>query len=322
MTRTRRSNGTTIAAVGLACALTTVNAAAETIWVDPDTGRRYSDPTTATQTSALGVGSARNAQNVGAASTTVSRMADELRRLTADAAAQGAAEPAFIERLNALAAAYAPPKASADRPETLIQELFADGELARNPNWKPFKGAWLYDPEFGLRTARQGRPIVGAAAAGSQAVIDDAFGRSPTTVPGAHLIGFAQDLPNAVVVSTEITDHRGAGAAYLILHQGAPALPGYRVEIRGGAEPRVSLWRHGSAGDLQLASAAAPALERGRLTSVALRRTSDSRLVVRVDGRDVLSARDAGFRRAWRGFAFLNAGGDYSLREVTISESE
>lgn len=277
-------------------------------WVNPDTGRSYDASAGCACEAASG-----DAQD----------MAEELRALVAEAERDAIADPEFLRDLRALAASYVAAGPTLREPAVLIREIFDDGELATDPHWRPYRGAWLIDPEFGLRAAEAGGgAAIELAGIGSQEAIDAAFDRGGPPVVAAHLIGFEKSAPNAASVFAEVTDHQGEGASYLILHQGPPSMSGYRLELRGGVEPSVALWRHGRRGASRLGVAAAPELRQGRMTSVSFRRTSDTRMTVRLDGRDALTVRDDGFQHGWSGFAFLNLGGDFSLREVTIAESE
>ncbi|MDZ7735016.1 MAG: hypothetical protein U5P41_01875 [Gammaproteobacteria bacterium] len=43
---------------------------------------------------------------------------------------------------------------------------------------------------------------------------------------------------------------------------------------------------------------------------------------VHLDGEQVIQIRDRGFRESFDGFAMINQGGDYAVREITITAAD
>ena len=60
-------------------------------------------------------------------------------------------------------------------------------------------------------------------------------------------------------------------------------------------------------------------LEDGQRHLLEWRRDREGEMVVLVDGEEIMRARDRGVKHAFDGFTLVNAGGEYTIRRVTLS---
>lgn len=220
----------------------------------------------------------------------------------------------------------APPPAPALR--SYLEDTFADGDFTRGVIWTPRQGQWRVDPQNGLRSVRPAAPPVTRRQVSPQELLQ-ALLVGPQSIglgaqeapPNAALIEYAQPIGNAFTLKARVTDHSaGEGAAHLIMHQGGVNWNGYRLELRGGPEGRAVLTRRGASGYTDLANAPLRRFAPNVQHDVEWTRAPNGAMTVAVDGETLFSVTDMGFRDNWAGFAFFNAGGDFSLRAVSVQE--
>lgn len=282
-------------------------------------------------------------------------LVQRLERLISAAERQRAADPEFLSDLRELLARYEdrdsrpgsapsrpgsqgpglgggpqqPPRPPAP-PRVYMSDDFADGDFTRGTVWTPRQGQWSVDPVNGLRSLRPPAPQPASRQISPQELLQallvgpQSLGlgqQQQAQQPSAALIEYAQTVPNAFTLKTRLTDHRGDGAAYLIAHQGGANWNGYRLELRGGYDGRAVLSRRGASGYTDLANAPLRRFAPNLPHDVEWTRSANGAMSVRVDGESLFSVTDTGFRDDWRGFAFFNAGGDYSLRSISIEEN-
>lgn len=279
-------------------------------------------------------------------------LVQRLERLISAAERQRAADPEFLRDLRDLLDRYEgrdgrpgsrpggvgqPPRSTAPvvpvvpvqvQPRIYMSDDFADGDFTRGTVWTPRQGQWSVDPANGLRSIRPTAPQAVSRQISPQELLQ-ALLVGPQSLglgaqqapPNAALIEYAQTIPNAFTLRARLTDHGGDGAVHLILHQGGTNWNGYRLELRGGPDGRAVLTRRGASGYTDLASAPLRRLGRNVAQDVEWTRNRSGAMTVRVGGETLFSVTDAGFRDDWRGFAFFNAGGDYSMRAVVIEEN-
>lgn len=297
----------------IAGAITASAQSAATDWVNPDTGRGIDEPARSAPSDQRRLEANREI------SWELGRLADRWDGLASDALVEELYSlSAFYEDGGLGARAGEQPRRASGAGRLIASDDFTDGDFDREPTWRPEKGGWLVDPAHGLRAVETGR----GPALPSQDVVEAAYAADTFDSRASQLIGFALEAPNGVVLDARLTDHLGFGSAYLAVHQGAPRLSGYRIQVSSEQTPKVGLWRHSRSGANLLGVAAAPEIRQGRPVSIQLERTGAQQLVLRVDGRDAILARDATFKQGWSGFAFINTGGDFSLGDVSITASE
>ena len=87
-----------------------------------------------------------------------------------------------------------------------------------------------------------------------------------------------------------------------------------------GGQPSLELQRFGSSGIRTIvANNQALNLEENLRHRVEINRDANGGMSVSIDGAEVLNATDQSFRDAFSGITIANDGGDYSLREITVS---
>ncbi|MDD2868011.1 hypothetical protein [Neomegalonema sp.] len=282
-------------------------------------------------------------------------LVQQLERLVRAAERQRAADPDFLRDLRRVIERYddrddrRPGRRPVPRPDvTVVQppvvqppvvvvaparvymnDTFSDGDFTRGTVWTPRQGQWGVDPANGLRSVRPAAPPTVARRQVSpqellQALLvgPQSLGLGPQEAPpNAALIEYAQPIGNAFTLKTRLTDHGGDGAAHLIVHQGGSNWNGYRLELRGGPEGRAVLTRRGASGYTDLANAPLRRFAANIPHDVEWTRAANGAMSVRVDGELLFSTADSAFRDDWRGFAFFNAGGDFSMRSISIEET-
>lgn len=94
---------------------------------------------------------------------------------------------------------------------------------------------------------------------------------------------------------------------------------GYRLSYVPGAANGLVLSRIVNRQHQILASTGAVKLEGGKSRTVLWNRGPGGRMTVSLDGKTVISATDAGSRKAFTGFALVNTGGSYGIRSIAIN---
>lgn len=257
-------------------------------------------------------------------------MIGELRRMIDDARKARAADPVFLRDLSDLARRYAWPW----HVRALVDD-FRDGDLTRDPAWTVEGGEVRVERHGGLRTvvtpwtARReppdrdgqtdrgdiGRQILGALLQAQQdrQQADRPRHRAPReaqlTTPVHLSNAFALQL---VVVSGT----RESGRLEFGVTQGR-AGAGYRVAYNPHGTPGLEILRLGRRGTSVIDATRQPvALEDGQAHTLQLTRARGGRMVLSVDGKDVVDTVDRAFEDDFDGVVIRNAGGDFTIRRV------
>ena len=106
-------------------------------------------------------------------------------------------------------------------------------------------------------------------------------------------------------------------------YQGANASAGYRLAYTPGARagtPSFELLRLSSRGGVATVELTDKPLklEDGKAHVIEWSRDRGGRMVVKLDGAQVMEVTDRGFRDPFDGIALVNGGGDYALRSITV----
>jgi hypothetical protein len=134
-------------------------------------------------------------------------------------------------------------------------------------------------------------------------------------------------ITNAFALRLELTARLVQGVAEPRFefgpYQGAGASAGYRLAYTPGATagtPSLELMRLSSRGTstLELTDKALK-FEDGKPHVIEWTRDRGGRMVVKVDGAEVISVTDRSFRDAFDGIALVNGGGDYALRSIAVA---
>ncbi|MGB0748527.1 MAG: hypothetical protein ACPGO3_07250 [Magnetospiraceae bacterium] len=242
----------------------------------------------------------------------------DLEALLKEAEANRSASPAFVEQVRELIYSQRSPW-----PLLVLKENFGDGDFQRDPTWRVAQGAYQITPQKTLRSH----------------VVDDGSGQKPRNVDVAERIaetalqeslstnmGFPRQdaviyteapLSNAFSFSLVMATHRQFGAFEFGVYQSGSGDGGYRVVYNG--ERRLQLLRVGRNGAKVLGRSAQPiSFQVNKNQGLRLNRFTNGKMVVTVNGRDVITVNDKAFKQPFSGVVLANRGGDHSVVRLTV----
>lgn len=262
---------------------------------------------------------------------------NDLNKLVDDAERSRAADPRFLRDLRDLARRY-------DRPwqRIILSDDFSDGDFTQNPVWSVSQGKFFIERGYGLRgsgaassseSSSGGQQpkrsedvavqlfgaILNQALGGGQSGNSANSGQQSATTDKRAVISTATRITNAFAMRLQFTSWKNEGQLEIGPYQGESRAAGYRLVYRSGGTPSLELRRTSGQGSSVLGTARATLrLEDQKPHQIEWTRDSFGKMVVRVDGKDVLQADDRGYRDPFDGFQLINAGGDYILSRITI----
>ena len=211
----------------------------------------------------------------------------------------------------------------------ILSDRFDDGDYTRNPRWTVAAGEFRIDRGNGLRSIAApyrsfDRPQsrentaeeIGLAVL--QAILQQAAGipNQPAQSEYAEIYVPAR-IDNAFALELVLNARDTSGPLEFGVYQGRSRDTGYRVIIAPeGRLVLVSLARSGSA--VVQTSRRSVNIDDGRQHNLRWVRRPDGRMSIAMDQREVINARDRSFRDEFSGFAWINRGGDYGLRQIEI----
>ncbi len=223
----------------------------------------------------------------------------------------------------------------------LLSDDFSGRGPRPDPPWQVTAGEFLIDWRFGMRSVVEGpapqaqqtrqsdkdamKQLFGQVL---QQALTGQSGQQQGAAGAAGGPGFAAGvapvpITNAFAVRLELTaraTRAGQPRFEFGPYQGPNASAGYRLAyIPGGAASLelISLSPRGTTSTIELYDGPLN-LEDGQAHVIEWTRTRRGHMVVRVDGKQVISVVDRRFREPFDGFAVINSGGDYALRSLTI----
>ena len=265
---------------------------------------------------------------------------DELNVLIDAAERSRAASPAFLRDLRNLSRKY-------DNPwrRKFLSDDFSDGDFTANPSWVVTEGKFGIEPGFGLRggfseaaasETREKRDLsneevvvqilggllgqaLGDGQAGSSVTASRSGGKSNQDRRAAiHVATAIGDAFSAEMVLTSWRRERGTLA--INMYQGKTRQAGYRLIYRSRATPSFTLQSYSTRGVTDLAnSSEAIVLEDKKPHVLTWTRDAMGRMSVSADGREILTAKDSGFRDPFEGVELVNTEGDYILRRIFVN---
>ncbi len=228
------------------------------------------------------------------------------------------------------------------------KRLFSDDFSGRGPlpapPWKVTAGEFLIDWRYGLRSVIEApAPAPVQERKSDQDSVKQLFGQllqqslggqqdqqqaaPPPAAPSYAAAIAPVRITNAFSLRLEMTARPVPGVAEPRFefgpYQGASASAGYRLAYTPGARagaPSLELLRLSSRGGvatLELTDKPLK-LEDGNSHVIEWSRDRGGRMVVKVDGAEVMEVTDRGYRDPFDGIALVNGGGDYALRNITI----
>ena len=233
------------------------------------------------------------------------------------------------------------------------KRLFSDDFSGRGPQpdapWQVTAGEFLIDWRYGLRTVVEPPPArrQQQTQSSDRGQINQLLGQflqqalqgrqgqpggqgaeqPPPADPGFAAAIAPVKVTNAFALRVELTSRVVPGSAEPRFefgpYQGANAAAGYRLAYRLGATggtPSLELLRLSSRGGTSTIELYDQPLELedGKAHVIEWTRDRRGRMVVRVDGNEVMNVVDRSFRDAFDGIALVNSGGDYALKSITI----
>ncbi len=253
-----------------------------------------------------------------------------LKELIEKAEQARAADPAFLKDLRDLTQ----PASPIAQPQILSDD-FSDGNFERNPTWTVLAGEYWVEKGWGLRSAIAAKAQTSTHQSSQDAaallfgkILNQALGGSQgaqqKAKPNEAIISTPVTISNAFHLQASLSSWTAEGRLELAVYQGKlsagiqPA--GYRLAyIPGGKLELIRVSARGSS-IMNTATLAKP-LEDKKFHAFEWLRQSDGRMTVRIDGVDILSATDLGFRDPFNGLVLINQGGDYILKQVEIREN-
>ena len=105
----------------------------------------------------------------------------------------------------------------------------------------------------------------------------------------------------------------------MVFQKGQQRTTGYALNYLPGQAEAIQLLRITSSGSAVVeTSTGRLKLEDNRVHHLDWMRSPRGDMSVAIDGRELFRVNDRGFKDPFAGFAIVNAGGDYSIREVAV----
>jgi hypothetical protein len=256
----------------------------------------------------------------GAAGQQMKSMIAELKTKIAAAEQSQAASPDFLEDLKATVAKYEAMQnagGAAAAPTKIFSDNFSDGQYTSNPAWKVSAGTWGVDiggVNYGLVTKVRPQKlninnVLGALLSNQQGTAQNQFASIYTPVK----------IPNAFALKVTLTSKDKQGALNLGAYQGASGSTLYRMVYQPGAAPGIAIQKVTQAGATTLGSLNSVVnLEDGKPHTLLFTRDAAGKMAVKLDDKEVATATDTSIKGDMAGLLFINSGGAYYLRDVTV----
>jgi len=259
----------------------------------------------------------------GAAGQQMKSMITELKAKIAAAEKSEAASPDFLDDLKATVSKYEAMQNSGGgaAPGTKIfSDNFNDHEYTSNPAWKVSAGTWGVDQggvNYGL--VSKVRPqklninnVLGALLNNQGNTAQNQFASIYTPVK----------IPNAFALKVTLTSKDKQGALNLGTYQGNSGSTLYRMVYQPGAAPGIAIQKVTSAGATTLGSNNSIVnLEDGQPHTLLFTRDAQGNMAVKLDDKEVATAKDTSIKGDMTGLLFINSGGAYYLRDVTVTSN-
>ena len=249
----------------------------------------------------------------------------ELKTKIAAAEKSEAASPDFLEDLKALVAKYealqtSGATAGAMAPGTQVfQDTFADGNYTATPTWKVSAGTWTIDPggnNRGLNSKVRPQKLNINNVLG--ALLNSDSGTTNQQNQFASIYTAAK-IPNAFSLKVTLTSKDKQGALNLGVYQGASGATMYRMVYQPGAAPGIAIQKVTAQGATTLGSYNSTVnLEDGAPHTLVFSRDAQGNMKVTLDDQSAATAKDTSLTGDMTGLLFINSGGAYYLRDVTV----
>jgi hypothetical protein len=259
-----------------------------------------------------------------------------LRTLTDKADRDKAASPAFLADLRALTGEY---ENRLHWPVGLLYDNFRDGEFTSNPAWTVVAGDWRIDnrggsPALYSRVRSRGPSTQGSNSGNTSDLLAGALGallnqqggqtqqntQGQQNQQGPATIVVPVAISDQFFIRLEMTSRESGGQFNFGPYAGQRAERSYQLAYAPGAANGLILSRVSDRGSQVLGMSRGPInLEDNQAHFLEWKRGPGGKMTVALDGRPVIEATDAQFRKPFNGFLMINSGGTYGIRSVAIN---
>jgi hypothetical protein len=258
----------------------------------------------------------------------------DLKAKIAAAEQSQAASPDFLADLKALSAKFdalqtsmapAATSTTSTGPASGTQVFaddFSDGDYTSNPTWKASAGTWKVDPSGG------NHGLTSKIKTTQKVNLNNVLGallnqQSTTTQSQFASIYTPVKLPNAFTLKVTLTSRDvQQGGLNLGVYQGTSGSILYRMVYQPGNSPGIAIQKVTSSGATTLGSSSGSYnLEDGLPHDLVLARDASGNMTVTVDGKTAATAKDTSLTGDMNGLLFVNSGGTYYIRSVTVTAS-
>ncbi|GMR08008.1 MAG: hypothetical protein BMS9Abin26_1013 [Gammaproteobacteria bacterium] len=262
----------------------------------------------------------------------LTRMTNELDVLVNKAEKARAADPRFLRDLKNLSSRY-----KRQWTTEILFDDFRDGDFSKNPVWKLVEGTFWVDVRNGLRSKIDpashvssnkkseekedlGKLLLGALLEELDKKKDKQAEKQPYVNAGRAVLLNKVKITGAYTVRTDISSSMSAGRLEMVLYQNDALTDGYKLIYYPGSQRGLELIRvtHQNSQLIQRYNKPVK-LEDNRSHRLEWSRDINDQIKVSLDGKLLFSVIDRSYRGNYNGFAFINGGGDYSIRKISIT---
>jgi hypothetical protein len=242
-------------------------------------------------------------------------------------------DPWFLRDLRQLLSRYDNPWNS-----MIFEDDFSSRSSRPGEPWQVVAGEMLVDWRYGMRSlVRAPAPSEEPAQSEPQSPLRQIFGallgetgneqqgqQAPAAEENVAAAVAAMTITNAFAIRLELTSRpvQGVDAPRFEFgpYQGEGAAAGYRLALQPGISPSmelVSVSSRGTVSTIEMHDEELK-LDDSNVHVVEWTRDRKGRMVVRVDGAQIMDVVDRRFSDSFDGFSFANRGGDVALRSIRI----
>lgn len=258
----------------------------------------------------------------------------DLKAKIAAAEQSQAASPDFLADLKALSAKFDALQTSmttgsssttATGPASGTQVFaddFSDGNYTSSPAWKVSAGTWKVDPSGGNHGLTS--KITTTQKINLNNVLGALLNQQGTSQSQTQFASIYTPvkLPNAFTMKVTLTSRDKQGGLNLGVYQGTSGTTLYRLVYQPGATPGIAIQKVTPNGATTLGSSSGGYnLEDGLPHDLVLVRDASGNMTVTVDGKTAATAKDTSLPGDMNGLLFVNSGGTYYIRSVTVTAS-